>query len=67
MSSLDGRARFVYRVNRVNYFRCLECGDVQPAATIERHLARCERKPGGAPTLRSSDDHPARRDPYRDD
>lgn len=42
MSKTYDRARFVYRVGRVNYFRCLLCGAIHAASAIARHVARCK-------------------------
>lgn len=61
---LRGRARHVYRIDRVKYFRCLGCGYLGTASTIGRHVDACfakdgaEEKPHGEQPIRL---------PYRDD
>lgn len=64
MSRLRGRARFVYRAGRVNYFRCLLCGATHPASSIGRHVEKCSQ-----PVARKGVDHDQReiRLPYRED
>lgn len=62
MSKVFDRARFVCRVGRVNWFRCLLCGATHPASTIARHVKAHDR-----PHMEKPDGQPEIRFPYRDD
>lgn len=56
----DPKARALYIVNARRLLQ-------QFTASANIAIGEIEDKPGGAPTQRSSNDQPARRDPYRDD
>lgn len=62
---LNGRARFVYRIGAVNYFRCLGCGHLAAASHIRRHCDACFEKPGAERS--DPDAERSARLPYRDD